>query len=696
MKPSYRRSAIMMAVVLACALPASAEPAPALSDETADWLKCVPGDAHFYVEVRDLAGVRRRFQHLGIWKTVRDLTEQNASGATTRPWQRTTEEYLHLDPEIAIHVFLGRRTALIATESARWQNGVMLAELEKAADLRFWLRRWRAKTLPDEGSVRRYELPGGILLAVADRTLAFGPAGDPDGLWGRTVLLLAGRRGPTLAGRSEFAALRTRLTANYPTLLYVVWPDGDPTAIGGCTRLLVGAAVTESGISCELRGQRAARDDSEPSLSISMLRTLPASTMAVRAGSFDFDQFSGRVKGKGAAQEDTLLMLFLKGLSADAKGSGEPIPDLGPEYLVVLGQDQSNPSRGFDMPAITTICQAHDGAGYVERLDRTIRLLARLLARLSLSPDKPTEPINVEITECEGIPLHHIRIGPIVAERASLGFLDGIDVCWTLLDERLVLSSSLTHVQEIVRAARGKAATLADGADVKELLPVADEANQVVEWWFARGSAIADMVSGWLEYLERERPETLQQEWWQEWVSQRLAQRAQLGIGLAADPTDPHRAVVKELAWKSPAIRFLRVGDIVVGAAGSPLTTTQPAREVAERYAARGQTRDFVLQILRDGKAITVKIPVPTTKTIELRGFDPVRALRQLTTLSSHAQTATVWRYAVSPDRFDARIQIHWEPVQKSTSQPSSRPSITPTKRREPDRLKPPKAVPSP
>ncbi|HVP12711.1 MAG TPA: hypothetical protein VMV94_16155 [Phycisphaerae bacterium] len=694
MRPRYRYSAIAMAVVLACALAAMAEPTPSPSDETSDWLKFVPGDAHFYVELRDLASIRRQFQRLGIWTTVRDLTERTGSGATTQPWQRTTEEYLHLSSETAIHFFLGRRTALIATESGQWQNGVILAELLKGSDLRPWLRRWRANSLTDEGPVHRYELPGGILLAVADRTLAFGPAGDPEGLWGRTVLLLAGRRGPTLAGRSEFAALRSRLSASYPVVLYVVWPEHDPTAIQGCTRLLAGASVTESGITCELRGQRAAHEEAEPPLNVSVLRMLPASTVAVRAGSFDFDQLTDGAQGKVSPKDKTLLTLFLQGSFEDEKSSDETIADLGPGCVVVLGQDRPKETPGFDMPAVTAICQTRGGAIYVQRLDRTIQFLARLLARLTLPPEKTTEPISVEVTECEGVPLHHLRIGPILSARAGLTFLDGVDVCWALLDERLVLSSSLAQAEEIVRAARGKATTLADSSDVKELLPAADESSQVVEWWFARGSVVADMVSTWLAYLERKQPEAMRPEWWQEWASERLVRRTPLGIGLATDPNDPHRAVVKEVAGRSLAMRFLKVGDIVVGAAGSPLTTSQPAQEVADRYADRGDARVFPMQIIRGGRTMALRIPVPPTQELDLQGFDPVRSLKQLMTLSSHARTATVWRYAIAPDRFDARIQIHWEPVKTPTSQPAPKSPVPSTKRRPPGQLSLPTTAP--
>src|SRR5207249_1325681 len=145
----------------------------------------------------------------------------------------------------------GRRSALIASESSEWQNGVLLAELESPSDLRPLLERWQARTLEAEGLVQRYTLTGGLMLATLDRTLAIGPPDDPEGLWGRTVQLLSGRRGPSLAGRAEFAALRSRAAGSDQGLLYVAWPDGDSTSVAGCSRLLASFSVTGSEIRCE-------------------------------------------------------------------------------------------------------------------------------------------------------------------------------------------------------------------------------------------------------------------------------------------------------------------------------------------------------------------------------------------------------------------------------------------------------------
>ena len=61
--------------------PASAPAAPVLSD----WLNFVPGDARLYVELRDLAGMRKTFQRLGIWDALRRMEGDTSAPAQALP-----------------------------------------------------------------------------------------------------------------------------------------------------------------------------------------------------------------------------------------------------------------------------------------------------------------------------------------------------------------------------------------------------------------------------------------------------------------------------------------------------------------------------------------------------------------------------------------------------------------------------------
>ncbi len=641
--------------------------APCLAQTTesgsiADWLKIVPGEAHFYAEMRDLAGVRSLFRNLGIWETVRELSEAQPKGATTQPWHRKAEELLGMDADAAIDQILGRRSALIATEPQDWQSGVLLAELASADELGPLLKRWKAKPMSDEGVVKRYTLAGGLLLAVLERTIALGPADDPDGLWGRTVLLLSGRRGPMLAGRSEFAALRTRLSTNYPVLLYVTWPEGNPTAVAGCSRLLVGASVTGSQIACELQGQRATPVKDESACDVSLLGALPASTVAVLSDTFDFAGL-GKEAGAGRFNDGVSLLTFAIGaFSAPDGAPSDLIGRMGPGFSVIVGPGRKAMAGEPEVPALAVVCPVKDGEEHVRQLDIVVGFLAQLLVATTVKPGEEMQEISVVTKPVGDVPVHRIDVGPALAKRSGLEALSRVELCWCLVDGRLLLGTSVAQLDEIVQASHGKAARIDGLSAVRGALPSVKESDEPTtgQWIYLRGSAAARMLNSWLSHLSTDHPEMLQESWWRQWAQQRVERYTRLGVALEPDPNSPVRAVVREVEADSPARSFLQPGDVILAAGGRALATTRPAHEVAQRYRDRGGSRRFELRVLRAGETRDVQIPVQPTNALDLEGFDPIDALRRIVTLTRRVDTLTVQRFTGQPDRLTARLTIRW------------------------------------
>jgi hypothetical protein len=169
------------------------------------------------------------------------------------------------------------------------------------------------------------------------------------------------------------------------------------------------------------------------------------------------------------------------------------------------------------------------------------------------------------------------------------------------------------------------------------------------------------MLSNWLAYLEASRSDALRPEWWRTWLDRRLGPRDKLGIALGADPSDARHAIVLEIDEGSPAAGHLQIDDRIIGIAGSPLATSQPAQEVAQRYRQRGSAAEFVLDVVRGEETIRVSIPVAPSPLAGLNDFDPVRAIRQLATLSRHAESVSVWRFASRKDRLDAQVRVRWQ-----------------------------------
>jgi len=649
-------------VVPLSATAAEERPAVASNAASTDWLRLVPGDAGFYAEIRDLNGIRRQFFDLGIWQAVRDLSERDPARATSRPWQQRTAEVLGLSPEAMISLVLGRRAALIAAHSGKWQEGVVLAEMSQPSDLAPLLRRWAARPQSNEGPVQRYLLRGGIMLAVLDRTIAFSPAGDPDGLWGRTVLLMAGRRGPSLAARSEFAGLRARLSRDYPGLLYVVWPPGDPHAVGNCTRLVVGVAVEPEGIRCELRGHRDEAATEQVVVPPATVGALPADSMWVWSTGLDFTSLARRIEDLEAARSASIAPMFFGALAGGEEEGGENLlTGLGPAVTLVGSTDKTVSSSRLVVPAFSVLVQTRRAGPYVERLDPVISLLGQILVMITTAEGQAVADLAVTRSRAEDVELHSIAIGPALAKRTGLSFLSALTPCWAVFDEKLVLSTSRQHVAEIIRAARRKIPRL-DDADRFAGLPGRDASEPpIAEWFMLRGAAASQMCASWLRYVRTQHPQALTPAWWRTWAAERIERRTRLGLALADQGEGRPAAVVREILDDSPAQSHLQVGDVIVAVGGRPLATSRPAADVAERYRARGRATHFELQVVRNGEKRTVRIPVAPAMEFNAGDFDPIRALEQLVALSQRAETVTVCRYATEPVRFDARIDIVWD-----------------------------------
>ncbi len=102
------------------------------------------------------------------------------------------------------------------------------------------------------------------------------------------------------------------------------------------------------------------------------------------------------------------------------------------------------------------------------------------------------------------------------------------------------------------------------------------------------------------------------------------------------------------------------MGDVIVSAAGRPLSGPQPAREIAHRYEQRGLKKRFKIGILRGTKRLNLEITVSPVPEADLSELRPVRALRQLIILLSRAQTVRVTRYGSDPNRFDMDMSVVW------------------------------------
>ncbi len=632
-----------------------------------DWLRIVPGDVRFYVELSELSKIRDRFLKLGIWRTVRELTEQDASGPTTQPWHERSEEFLGLGPEAAVSRIIGRRCAMIATDFHSVQSGVILAELDENIDVRDLLNEWAAQRLSAKGDVRLYRLRGGILLAVWNRQLVFGTADDPDGLWVRAVALLAnlteGRQGSHLRGRSEFASLAARLEGETSGLLYIAWPDhtekSTDAAFPSFQRLVAGVSFNSEGIQCRIRAQQTGGHEKLERIDTATLRQLPRDSIAIWSGAFSFDQWGKNPQFKTNSGEPSLGSMLSSAFQLLTAQGADSTAKLGPRITFVVGRESSSDKESIVLPTVTTIIETHQALEHAKVIESVVDLIMRALSltQAGRSDLKSVKPQSETISDVEA---RSVQIGDFLVNRTGLSFLRSVQLCWAGDDDRLVLSTSMSHLRSVITALHEKSNKDSLGARQPDILPRPKADLPVVEWTLIRGHEIATMFRSWLFYVQRTRTEALSDAWWQSWAQQRVHGGAKLGVGLADDPQRPGCAVVLEIDPKSPVNGILQSKDIITSIAGRPLARPKSAEDVAARYRARGNTTLFRMQVLRGDKTLSLDIPVEPAPAIDMSDFAPVRALRNLTILLNRVDSITLTRYSLKPTRFDVDVAIHW------------------------------------
>ena len=626
-----------------------------------DWSRIVPGDVRFYVEFRGLSAVRVQFSRLGIWDTVMEMREHDVQRrADDRPWQQRTRELLGMDPDTTIGDLLGYRSALIAANPTQWDNGVLLAELARDEQLERMLEMWNARESAPEGPVKRYSLSGGLMLAALGRLIAIAPAGDPDGLWGRTVLLMAGQRGPTLGGKADYAALRTRLSPDPQGLLYAVWKRNDPTAVAGCRRLVVGVWVEPDEILCEMHGQRARPTRVESPLSPAGISILPRETLGAWFGSLDLKALQSADAENRPLDEQSVLDVFLAAIGWRAAGQESLIDALGPECRVLFARDSAATKTNLITPAVAMMIEAKKGPEIVRNLDVILDIISQGAALFAAEPGRRTPPTPVIKRDCEGVDLHSIKIGPVLARRLKMPFLRHTEISWGALDNLLIVSSSREFAEKIIRAARSDSGRIDHAVALGAVGRPGRDDGPLAEFVFLRGAELSRMLASWVEYVETRHPALLEPGWWQRWADRKVEDRTRLDIALSENPAEPGRAVVEEVGEFSPAFNILMPGDVIIAAAGQPLAGSQPARQVADRYRNRGASEVFQVTILRDGEELAFEIKVPPATRADLGYIDPVSAVRQLAALARQAELVTYRRHLTRPERLDAAIRIRW------------------------------------
>jgi hypothetical protein len=657
------RSFFAALLVLSCCAAADAQPIPGKTTSTrSDWTAIVPPDVGLYVEFRDLSVTRHHLRRAGLWETIRALAPEAGTHATTQPWQQRTEQLLGMTTEQAVVRLLGLRTALVAMKPERWDRGQVLAELGDESLLPALLTRWQARPQGSIGSVALYRLASGLRLAVESKTLLFAPESDDEALWARTVLLMGRRGGPTLAGAEHFRATRRDLPDDFDGMLYLVWPQTSPSAAAqpGLTdvgRLLATMQISAEQAVFDIRARLPSGRPRRSSSTTSIASLLPADAMAVWTGPLDV---AGRLTEHTAPEDARASILAFLGralLRRDELGRTF-LESLSDSAAVVVGRHTAEGPAPFDQPDVTLVIQTDAPEQALAACDAIARFTRTWLTATASDPTTAAEQLQLEERRMGELDVRVASLGRFLAERTRCPLFPRIEFAWAVSDQWLLFSSCSEHLTRVAEALAGRAPRLSQDPALTASLTESNTA----EWAMLRGSAVAGMLATWLDYLKDRHPEALTADFWSDWARRRSHEQQRLGLGLRDLAGRPNQAEVVEVLPNTPASRLFRPGDVIVAVNGEPLSTTQPARQVADRYrSAVAGASEFRLTVRRGRSTIDVPMTPGSAALDYPATFDAVGAIRVLIALIDPLDVVTFRRRSAPEDHFDAEFVVRWK-----------------------------------
>lgn len=578
-----------------------------------DWLAFAPADACLYVEFRDLSRIREQFNRLGIWAALQAVGDRTELSPASRNWQRESRRFLGMSREQAITRLLGRRTALIARDPRRWKQGLVLAELQDVRAVRELLASWGAEPSSRVGDVQAFDLPGrpGLRLAQRGNVLLFGAADDADRLWPATLELMAGRERPRLLGAAPIAQGLSRLRSTWDSLAVVRWGQDD----WAVAALRFEATRTEVDIETSAVESSPARN----AASHELVTRLPKDAYAVWSGHIDSDG------GRGALSDNGSLLgsaLRLAAMWTDADATGDAwLGRFGPEIALGLHGVRVPGSPSYVAPAVSLLIEALESEKAAQDFSTLAGLVAALINTQMARAGLDAPPLRVERRpQDDGRILYRLPVGDALAMYTHCPFLRDFELVWAAADRCIVVTTS----EKLAHRLLAPAATTTTAPTSEPSRPAPDAAAR--EWLYVSGAPIADMVQSWLLYVQRVAPHVFRSSWWADQSRRRARAATPFGVTLRGQTSeDGPEAVVLEVEPNAAAASVLRPGDVIVGVEGRALSTSRPAREVANAFRDRAEDDAFELEIIREGARRNERVALPVSVD-DVAEMNPVRA----------------------------------------------------------------------
>ncbi|MCO6436791.1 MAG: hypothetical protein J5J06_06870 [Phycisphaerae bacterium] len=651
----------------------------------------VPEQASWYIHLPAPEKVERELKRANAWPLARKIADLDGGDSSAASLANMATRFLGPESAIPVDQLLSCEWLIVTPALGDVRRGTWLIRLPNDAALERWFPKERRQSERMVDQARLFRMRDGTYVCAREGVIAVARRFS-DGLLVRTVqklMVLGGVHGRPITARKDFLEMSRRIPPDALAVFYAairmpnatssspisgnsphskagaIRASGSSSAIApgqesdgaadsrNTSRALVGVYARSAGleisISADLPSARVGAPLSRQALE--RMRRLPQTTLAAVGLTLDFGRAFSRGGSSGSADA---VQRYLQLLSDLSRGEGERNPVLarvGPDVIVVWGQDLSEEGLG---PQFAVLVRSPDARAVRNEITKLARNLIALIQ--AVDPVPADSAPTFKLAPYLGAPIVHVPLQSY-ARKSKLPFarlLESLDPAWTSWRDWVILALDRTHIERILDAQAGLAPTLGGLAAFQS-----SEENQPDTRLLAVAQAglTAEVLQGWLEDRGSDAALLWNMLWWPE-ESLTEGRAAPPPIELKEESSPNCLVVTRDLQTTVDA--GLRAGDLILGVDGKLLSLGN-MREDFNRKVANSTAPGPTIRVLRAGEMLDVPLPrLIGSRAQDLTRSSSLNLLRQFAVIGEYVQTVNLSVRSADGKRFDSTISLRF------------------------------------
>jgi hypothetical protein len=503
----------------------------------------------------------------------------------------------------------------------------------------------------------------GLNLCVRDDVVAIARRGGDRSLMAGVRRLMNDPKGASRDRLADFQLMRDRLPARHLAIADVVFDKDGPADESGAfwlmpsvRRAVIGLYERHGRIELAVSGllEKPERKTPLDQGALERIVQLPQTTLLAWATTVDFQRaYESATRGPQTGTFGRYLSL-LAGLGSDRAVGSKLFDQLGPNVIVVWGQNLSQPGGP---PQVALLVQCADARAVRAETTYIAGSLLRLLK--SLDPVDESATPKVKLTLHLGTPILHVPLGKYAAaSQVPLAkLLARSEPAWATAGDWAIFALSRGHLEQILDAQNELIPTL---GSIREVQQLAGRQHQRDGVSVVQPALAADLLDGWLKAYESGAPSLLDESWWTPNQGNMPHPETRLGL-VFGDESSPGVVVVEEVIAGSPSDKRLLPKDQIIGLNGALLELTNSGDDLRKKLTHTAAGRSALFRVRRAGSMVDVELAASQRPSgIEGLLLRPADALHELAAMGRPLQLAAFEMLASGEERYLAQLTLQF------------------------------------